>query len=73
MRIVSAHGCLRKEEQEGQLPPLPSSICAKGKNVLHTDLFPSLLPCEEAFSSVVDSLVQEKFLGQVPDPLLSMV
>ena len=37
--------------------------------VLHTELFPSLLSAEEAFSGIVDSLVQDNFSeGKPPDP-----
>ena len=40
---------------------------------LHTELFPSLLSPEEAFSGIVDSLVQENFSGDNPQtPDLSL-
>ena len=41
---------------------------------LHTELFPSLLSAEEAFSSIVDSLIQEHFSGgKPPDPQVVLV
>ena len=41
---------------------------------LYTKLFPSLLSAEEAFSNIVDSLVQETFSGgKPPDPHIIVV
>ena len=41
---------------------------------LHTELFPSLLSAEEAFSGFVDDLVQETFSGgKPPDPQIIVV
>ena len=41
---------------------------------LHTELFPSLLSDEEAFSGIVDNLVQENFSGcNPPDPHIIVV
>ena len=51
-------------EQEGQLPPMPLPWGAR--IALHTELFPFLLSCQETFSGVVDSLVQENFSGASP-------
>ena len=57
--------------QDGQLPPLLSFMGeAGGARVdLQTELFPSLLSAEEAFSGIVDGLVQKNLSGgKPPDP-----
>ena len=61
--------------QEAQLPSLFSSMGAEGARIaLYVELFPSLLSCEGAFSSIVDSFVQETFSGgKPPDPQLVVV
>ena len=59
----------------GQLPPLLSSLEAEGARIaLQTELFPSLLYYEGAFSGIIDSFVQENFSGdKPPDPQISIV
>ena len=48
--------------RRGQLLPLYSSMGAgRARIALHTELIPSLLSSEGAFSGIVDSLGQEKF------------
>ena len=61
--------------QEGQLPPLPSSMGAgSARFALCAALFPSLISCEGAFSGVVDSLVAANFSGgKSPDPQVNVV
>jgi len=53
---------------QGAAAPLcPHPWGAGGARItLHTKLFLSLLSCEGAFSSVVDSLVHGSFLGPSP-------
>ena len=60
--------------QDGQLLLCPHSWGAGGARLaLHTELSPSLLSAEEAFSGIADSLVQESFSGdKPPDPKLSL-
>ena len=42
--------------------------------VLHTELFPSLLSSEGAFSDIVDRLPRESFSGgKPPDPQITIV
>ena len=58
----------------GQLPPLPFSMEAGVATIaLYAELFLSLLSCKGAFSGVVDRFIMELFLGQAPDPQLTMV
>ena len=63
------------EGQKEQLPPLLLAMGAGGARIaVHAEFFPSLLPCEGAFSGVVDSLVQETFSGGKPlDSQINMV
>ena len=57
------------------MPPLSSFMAAGGVRIpFHTELPPSLLSTEEAFSGIVDSLVQENFSGgKPPDPQIIVV
>ena len=53
--------------QEGQLPPLTSSMGGRrGRIAFHTEIFPSLLSHEATFFGIVDRLVIENFLGTSP-------
>ena len=56
----------------GQMPPLPSVMGGQAARIaLHTELFPSLLSSEGAFSGGEDSLVQENVSGdKSPNPNL---
>ena len=61
--------------QEGQLPPLPSSMGGTGgaRIALHTEFFPSLLSSKGAFSGILGSLVQENFSqGKPSDPYVAI-
>ena len=58
----------------GTAVPPPSSIGAGGARIsLQTELFPTLLSSQGAFSGILDSLVQEISLEQAPDPQITVV
>ena len=61
--------------RRGSCSLCPYSWGAGGARIaLHSELFPSLLSSEGAFSSFVDSLLQENFSGgKPPDPQISLV
>ena len=63
-------GCLRWGAGGAAAPSALIHGGAGGARIaLHTELFPFLLSAEEAFSSIVASLVQENFAGgKPPDP-----
>ena len=49
---------------------LPRDACDGGKRDRGQELpFPSLLSCEGAFSGIIAGLVQENFLGKIPQTL----
>ena len=66
---------IHRDAYTGRCPLCPHSWGAGGARVaLRTELFPSLLSAEEAFSGIVDSLVQENFSGgKPPDPQIIVV
>ena len=58
--------------QEGQMPPSALIHGAGGARIaLNTEFFPSLLLSEGAFSVIVDSLVEETFVGSPRTPTFS--
>ena len=80
MKLLAVFRSLKQERlcwgQDWQLHPLLCSMEGAGgaRIFLHTELFPSLLPCKGEFSGVVEGLVEMTLSkGKPPDPQLTIV